>query len=388
MKKPSVSDSNSDTMLTGEDSMFQQSPSSDSASKKKICEEECDELDKMFKNIDLKDQSDNVPVDWLESNESPLPNAAVYLSTVYEGSESKYRSSKSVNSSTISKNSVQSELSRDSLINVIKPSETSKDSLDRSFVTCNNLLPIELNDTLEDVEYVCDEKNRYLLKPVSKTSTVSTSYSLVCSSAETSVILVDSSPETSFATAQNDIKVMDVKDIKTEIEGDKSTTLNSMKSSLAPTELSINLSFTTAHNDLKLIKTDDIKSEFDCEKTSTTSDGKINSWTTLDLSDEASSAPIVEEQNDSLFLAKNKVQRSEYDDVKLERSSGGPMFTCISYPKTTSFFELDEDKSISSDNGKSSEYYTAANQSTSVSASRLVIKFIFYKNISVILTIN
>lgn len=391
-KKPSGSSISSDTasLPTEEDSMFQSFSQSDSTSvKNKIGEEECDELDEMFKNFDLKDSRDVVPIDWLENDELPLPNTAAALSTVYEGSESKYHSSKSVNASTISKGSCHLELSQDSLINFIKPSETSTDSLERSFVTSNNILPIELNDTLEDVEYICD-KNRYLLKPVSKPSKISTSSSVAWSSADSSVVVVDSSPETSFATAQNDMKVIDVKDIKTETLSDKSSvsydTLTSLAStndiSLAPTVSSTNLSFTTARNDLELIDTDDIKSEFSCDKTST------NSWTTLDLSEAASTAPIIDNRNDSLFIAKNKLKSSDCNDMKSEVSSDdGPMFTCISYPKTSSFFELDHDKSVNSDIGKSSEYYTAVatNDSTSstsrpsASAARFVI--IFPKNV-------
>lgn len=376
--------------------MFQSLQSDSTSVKNKIGEEECDELDEMFKNIDLKDSRDVVPIDWLENDDLPLPNTVAALSTVYEGSESKYHSSKSVNASTISKGSCHLELSQDSLINFIKPSETSTDSLETSFVTSNNILPIELNDTLEDVEYVCDDKNRYLLKPVSKPSKISISSSVAWSSADSSVVVVDSSPETSFATAQNDMKVIDVKDIKTETLSDKSSlsydTLTSLVSnndiSLAPTVSSTNLSFTTARNDLELIDTDDIKSEFSCDKTSTMSYGKTNSWTTLDLSEATSTAPMIDKRNDSLFIAKNKLKSSDCDDMKSEVSSDdGPMFTCISYPKTSSFFELDHDKSINSDIGKSSEYFTAVatNDSTSatsrpsVSASRFVI--IFPKNV-------
>lgn len=388
-KKPSAPSTNSDTISVPveEESMFQTSSAS-IPDTNQIDEEDCDELDELFKNIDLKDRTgDKIPIDWLENNEFLMPNTAA-LSTVYEGSESKYHSSKSANSSRISKDSRQLELSRDSLVNLTKPSETSKDSLERSYVTSNNILPIELNDTLEDVEYVCDEKNRYLLKPVAKTtSKISVSTSLACSSTDTSVIVVDSSPETSFATAQNEMNVIDVKDIKTEILSDKSsydtlTTLDSNSDiSLAPTVSSTKQSFTTARNDLKLIDTDDIKSEFSGDKTSTTSDGKTNSWSTLDVSVNTSTAQTIDEQNDSLFIARNKLQRSEYDNIKSEMSADGEMFTCISYPKTASFFELDEDKSISSDNGKSSQYYTAAamtNDSTlstsqpNVSAARLV----------------
>lgn len=360
-----------------------QTSSASTLAKNKIDEEDCDELDELFKNIDLKDKTgDKIPIDWLENNEFLMPNTAA-LSTVYEGSESKYHSSKSANLSSISKDSCQLELSRDSLVNLIKPSETSKDSLDRSYVTSNNILPIELNDTLEDVEYVCDEKNRYLLKPVAKTSKICLSTSLT--STDTSVIVVDSSPETSFATAQNEMKVIDVKDIKTEILSDKSsydtvTTLDSNSDiSLAPTVSSTSQSFTTARNDVKLIDIDDIKSEFSGDKTSTTSDGKTNSWSTLDVSVNTSTAVTIDEQNDSLFIERNKWQRSECDNIKSETSNDGQMFTCISYPKTASFFELDDDKSISSDYGKSSQYYTAAmtNDSTlstsqpSVSAARL-----------------
>lgn len=60
------------------DSMAQ---SSDSG-KNKIDQEECDELDELFKNIDLKDTTDKVPSEWLEDNEHPLPDN-VGLSTVY-----------------------------------------------------------------------------------------------------------------------------------------------------------------------------------------------------------------------------------------------------------------------------------------------------------------
>lgn len=370
--------------------MFQTLPSDSNSARNELDEEDCDELDEMFKNIDLNNRThDNVPLDWLENNESPLPNTAA-LSTVYEGSESRYHSSKSRNSSTISKDSCHSELSRDSLLNLIQPRETSKDSLERSYVTSSNVLPIELNDTLEDVELVFDEKNRYLLKPVARASKTPTTNSRACSSVDSSVIVIDSSPETSFVTAQGDMKVIDVKDIKTEVLSEKSSLLNDTLTtfdsdndiSLAQTVSSTNQSFTTARNDLKLIETDDdIKSEFSCDKTSTTSDGKSNSWSTLDLSLNTSTAPMIDKQNDSLLLAKNELKHSEHDDVKSEMSSESQLFTCISYPKTASFFELDDDKSISSDNALSSEYYTAAamNDSTlsssqpSVSAARLVI---------------
>lgn len=365
------------------------SPSDSMLTKNRRDEEECDELDEMFKNIALKDTSDVIPVDWLEAEDDVAKTVA--LSTVYEGSESRYHSSKSVNSTATSKGSCHLELSQDSLMNFMKPSETSKDSLEQSFVTSNNILPIELNDTLEDVEYVCDEKNRYLLKPVSK---IGASLSHYLSSAESSVVVIDSSPETSFATAQCDTKVMDVKDIKTETLSDKSTlsydTLTTSECnndiSLAPTVSSTNQSFTTARMDAKLIDIDDIKSECSYDKSATASCGKTDSWATLDLSEDTSTAPMVDKANDSLFMAKNKLKRSDCDDIKSEISSDGQMFTCISYPKTSSFFELDQDKSINSDIGKSSDYYTAVgtNDSTSstsrpsVSAARFV-HFLFEK---------
>lgn len=360
-----------------------------SSDKNKFDHQDCDELDELFKNIDLKDTIDKIPSEWLEQNdEHPLPANNVGLSTVYEGSESNYRSTKSVNLSTISKDSANFELSADSLINFIKSSENSKDSLDRSYVTNGNVLPIELNDTLEDVEYVCDEKNRYLLKPVSKaTKTGSTNDEPEYLSADSSVIVVDSSPDTSFVTAQNEMKLIDVKDIKTETLSVKSSlsycTLTSVDSnthtSSECTVSSTRVSFKTAKNDFKLIDSDDIKSEYSCDKTST--DGKSNSWSTLDTSANVSTAPMIDE-NDSLFAAKTKLKSTEYsDDGKSETSGEGQMFTCITYPKTASFFEDDEEKTVGSDVGKSSEYFTAvaSNDSTastnhhrSVSAARFV----------------
>ncbi len=394
--RPTKKSTNSGKTSMEDDSMLPL-PSESMCAKNKIAEEACDELDELFKNIDLKDTTrDNVPSDWLDNNSDELPNNAG-LSTVFEGCESKYRSSKSVNSPAYSKDSGLLELSQDSLINLMKPSETSKDSLDsRSYVTSNNILPIELNDTLEDVEYVCDEKNRYLLKPVSRPSRISKQISLECSNnVDYSVIVVDSSPESSFVTAQNDIiKIIDVKDIKTETLNDKSTlscdtlmsTADSTKNiSLAPSVSSTNVSFTTAKNDEKLIDTDDIKSEISYDKTSSTSDARINSWTTLDSSEDTATAPLVYKRNDSLFMAKKKLTPFDHEDLKSETSAEGQMFTCISYPKTASFFEDDDDdKTIDSDGGKSTEYFTAAatNDTTSstshprVSAARFVkIKF-------------
>lgn len=371
---------NSDaTLLTAEfDSSLQSLPTDSMSVGNKIGEEECDELDEMFKNIVLKDASnacDNIPADWIENNQ--LPNSPAPLSTVYEGGESKYHSSKSVNSSTMSKDSGHLELSRDSLINIVKQSETSKDSLERSYVTSNNMLPIELNDTLEDVEYVCDEENRYLLKPVSKAARNSTNSFSSSFGSSSSVIAVDSSPETSFVTAQNDPKIIDVKDIKTETLSEKSsvsyhtlTTVDSEKDvSLAETISSTNSSFATAQNDPKLIDTKDIKSEVSGDMTSTTSCEKESSWTTYDFSKDTSTAPIYK-RKDSLSVTKNKLQRSKYDNPESESeiSAENPMFTCISYPKTTSFFELNEDKSFSSDVGKSSEYFTAAATNESASS--------------------
>lgn len=385
-----------------EDSTSQPLTSDSKSEKNKIGEEECDELDQLFKNIDLKDTSDRIPLDWLEQNEPPLQNT-MPLSIVYEDNESKYQSSKSINSSKISKNSCNSDLSQDSLTKSFKATETSKDSLDMFSVSSNVDVPIELNDTLEDVEYVYDEKNRYLLQPVSrgcKEPGISTS--VACSSGNSSVIIVDSSPETSFATAQNDLKIIDVKYIKSEISSDNSslsyntlTTLDSKKDdSAAATVSSTNISYTTARNELKCIDTDDVKSEISCDK-STISAAKTNgnnSWTTLDSSDDTSTAPMATKINDSLSMASYGLKRLESEDSKSENSSEAPLFSCISYPKTTSFFEIDRDKSGASEIGKSSEYYTAAsaNQSSStksslnsqpsVSAARFVKTF-FYSSL-------
>lgn len=354
-------------MLQELDSMVQSSGSDNN----KIDQEECDELDELFKNIDLKDTTDKIPSEWLEDNEQPLPNN-VGLSTVYEGSESKYCTTKSVNSSTISKDSANFELSADSLINSIKPSDNSKDSLDKSYVTGKSVLPIELNDTLEDVEYVCDEKNRYLLKPVTKTSKINPKNGPNCSSADSSVILIDSSPDTSFVTAQNEFKVIDIEDIKSEIFSDKSfvslTSVDSNRHISSPsTAPSSHISFKTAKNHFKLI--DDIKSEYSSDKASTVSDGNTNSWSTLDVSANASTAPMIDE-NDTLFIAKNKPKSCEYvsDDVVSDTSGEGQMFTCITYPKTASFFEDDEEKTVDSDIGKSSEYFTAAATNDSITS--------------------
>lgn len=371
-KKANALSTNSDASLASSEASISRSTSE----KNKLGEQECDELDEMFKNIDLKDTRDRIPIDWLEKNEPHLANAAL-LSTVFEDNESKYRSSKSVNTSSMSKNSCGMNLSEDSLNNLITTTETSKDSLELSSVTSNINVPIELNDTLEDVEYVCDEKNRYLLKPVSKTSKTScASTSLAYSSANSSVVIVDSSPETSFATAQNDMKVIDVKDIKSEISSDISsnsyntlTTLDSNKDiSIASTVSSTNASYATARNDLKLIDTNDIKSETSRNK-SVVSSVKNDSWTCLDSSDDTSITPMFTNINDTFASARNVSKQSD-TDTKSEISSDIPMFSCISYPKTASFFEVDSD-SGASEVGKSSEYYTAAsaNQSTSTISS-------------------
>lgn len=345
----------------------------------KIHEEDCDELDEMFKNIALKeDSTDRVPLDWLDNNIHPLPNTTEGLSTVYEGGESKYRSSKSAASSLLSKDSGHLDISQDSLINLVKRGEASKDSLDQSFVTGKtDVLSTEMNDTLEDVEYVCDEKNRYHLKPVSKSPKISISISSSMdqsNDADSSVIVIDSSPDVSFATAQMDVKEanMKLKSIKTEPLSDRSLSVDA-SISLASTISSTNMSFTTAKNELKLTDTDeDINSEMSCDKTSTMSEGK--SWSTLDSNGNTSTA---DQRNEIMREETNK--SSELGDGKADASDEGQMMTCISYPKTSSFFEDDEDKTIDSDAGKSSEYFTAAatvhdstSSSSLVSATRLV----------------
>ncbi|KAJ6646458.1 hypothetical protein Bhyg_01669 [Pseudolycoriella hygida] len=321
-------------------------------------DEECKELDEMFKNIDLQDTGDTIPIEWLDGTKLPMPNCAKVLSTVYEGSESKYCSTKSI-SSSISKDSQRLELSQDSLMNVVKTTETSQDSLERSCVA--NSKEIEPNDTLEDVEYVCDEKNRYLLKPVPKTlPSILTPHS---TSPDTSVIVIDSSPETSFTTAQSFI---DVNKIKTEILSENSLPYGTIKSedsdkdiSLAPTISSMSLSFTTARNDLKLIDVDDIKSEIS-EKSSS---GKTDSWSTLDVSQNSETAPMVDKKSDN---SKSSGSAKNQSDILSE----SPMFTCVSYPKTASFFDTDQDSDI----GKASEYYTAAvNTSSGSSTSQLSV---------------
>lgn len=370
---PATKSDTTSTMSKEEQDSMVPLPSATMIAANKIDEDECDELDEMFKNIALKDTTAKIPVDWLENNESPLAHTGV-LSTVYEGGESKYRSTRSDNLSTMSKDSAQLELSADSLIDLVKKqTDTSKDSLDRSYLTSKNVVSIELNDTLEDVEYVCDERNRYLLKPVSRASKISPAVSLECSNVDSSVIVVDSSPDTSFVTAQNDLKAIDVNNIKTETLSDKSSVLydasidSKENISVASTISSTNMSYITAKNDFKIIDIDDIKSENSYDKTSNVSDGKTNSWSTLDSSDNASVTPTIDKRNDSLLVAENQLKSSGSDDLTPEVSGDGQMFTCISYPKTASFFE---DKTIDSDTGKSSEYYTAAANDSTVSTSQ------------------
>lgn len=347
-----------------------------------IEEEECEALDRMFKNIDIGAGA-AVPTDWFENGGPHVRHMTSFesdgntqLPTVYEDNESNYRSSKSINSTVISKDHLN--LSKDSLNNSTRQTQLSKDSLELSGITSKSTLPIPLNDTLEDVEYVC-EQNRYLLKPVSTKSIIPCSpvSSVSSFNVDTSTILIESSPESSFTATRNESKLLHANDVKSETSdtssipctNDKSSvSWNSADSNKENSVISIisstNGSYTTANNGFKSSDHDHANSKNTCVDSSD-SNMTTSTWEPV--------LSLVSIGNSSFATAKNKLNQMEAVDIKSEISEIPPIDLCISYPKTASFFEPEPEDSSDYEITKSSYYYTAleSKQSSSTLSSSL-----------------